>query len=281
MLTYRELIQTAQTELEELNAGYMARLFMLELTREAGVDLYLVEDKPALEAIKNQYLNGIKRLLKNEPMAYVLGYSWFYGRKFNIDERVLIPRSETEQLVGEALIEIEDHFLSFQDLVVFDVGTGSGAIALSIALEEPSLKVFGSDISEDAINVALSNKINLKANVDFLLGDLLKPFIEKGLAADVIICNPPYIDHKEIIEESVYDYEPHVALFGITSNFYYYEKLLEDVSLVIKDKGLIIFEIGYQMRQGLEKLTKHYLPKAKFKTILDYQGKDRIFVIYL
>ncbi len=281
MVTYRQLIKAAETKLEKIEASYLARLFMLELTREANLDLYLIEDDVVLDEIKATFDSGLKRLLKEEPLAYVLGYSWFYGRKFLIDKRVLIPRKETEQLIGEALIEIEDYFQNNQNLVVADIGTGSGAIGITLALEEPNFQVFASDISETALEVALDNATSNQAAITFFQGDLLKPLIEKQLKVDVIVCNPPYIDHSETIESSVYDYEPHLALFGKESNYYFYQELLKDAHLVLNNPALIIFEMGYQMREGLEKLTEKYFPKARYKTILDYQGLDRFFVITL
>lgn len=281
MLTYRQLIKVAETKLEKIEASYLARLFMLELTREANLDLYLIEDEVAEAEIKATFQSGLNRLLKAEPLAYVLGYSWFYGRKLLIDQRVLIPRRETEQLIGEALIEIEDYFQNQKNLIVADIGTGSGAIGITLALEEPDFQVYASDISKAALEVAVTNATSNQATITFFQGDLLKPLIEKQLKVDVIVCNPPYIDHSETIESSVYDYEPHLALFGKKSNYYFYQELLKEAHLVLNNRGLIIFEIGYQMRDGLEKLTEKYFPKASYKTILDYQGLDRFFVIAL
>lgn len=108
-----------------------------------------------------------------------------------------------------------------------DVGTGSGAIAISLALEEPKLKVYATDISDLALTVAKENANNLKADVEFLVGDMLQPLIEKNLKVDIFVSNPPYIPQEQEIEAVVKDNEPHVALFGGNDGLYFYRKILK------------------------------------------------------
>lgn len=281
MSTYRELITLGEKQLLTVNSSYEARLLMLELLRERQLDLYLIEDKPANPAVKELFLAGLKRLIAEEPLAYILGYTWFYGRKYQVNQRVLIPRRETEQLVGEALIEIEEYFTDLSDLTILDVGTGSGVIALSLALELPNTQVWASDISTEALAVAKTNAKELNAPVNFLAGDLLTPIIEQKIKLDVLVCNPPYIDQNETIPASVANYEPALALYGLKTGLYFYEAILAQAPKVLKQKSLVIFEIGYKQQAALTQLSQKYLPTAKTVTLKDYQGLDRFFIIYL
>ena len=180
-----------------------------------------------------------------------MGYSWFYGYKFKINEDVLIPRYETEELVANILAK-KDEIFNDQNVDAIDVGTGSGAIAIALKKEENSINMYASDISEKAIVVAKENALNNEADISFMCGDMLQPFIDANIKCDILISNPPYIPSEEKIEDSVYDYEPHVALFGGTDGLEYYRIIFQNCKKVLKEKSFMAFEIGYNQFEILD-----------------------------
>lgn len=185
-----------------------------------------------------------ERLARHEPLQYVLGYTFFYGRRFNTDQRALIPRPETEELVNYALSNAS--IWSKTAPQVIDVGTGSGCIAVTIAIEQPSARVTAIDSSADALALAAENAAlhpldNLKLLNSSLLEDQPENF------ADLIISNPPYIAHPEISElpANIYKYEPHLALDGGGKHgLDIIDELITQSARVLKDGGWIYLETG-------------------------------------
>ena len=280
MSTYRVLVQEAEALLKDTNSFHEVRLLMMELCREMGKDLYLCQDEEASTEIETKFLSGIKRLQADEPLSYILGYSWFYGYKLLVNEDVLIPRNETEELIGYVLAGMDEHF-GHSELTLFDVATGSGAIAIALKAEEPKLKVFASDISEKAISQAKVNAGINHTDIHFLVGDMLEPFIEQNLSCDILICNPPYIPLNEDIENSVKEYEPHLALFGGEDGLKFYHQVLNKAHLLLNDKAMIAFEIGYNQAEVLKREANEYFPESKIEVIEDLNGLDRMLFIYL
>lgn len=148
-----------------------------------------------------------------------------------------------------------------------DVGTGSGAIAISLALEEPKLKVYATDISDLALTVAKENANNLKADVEFLVGDMLQPLIEKNLKVDIFVSNPPYIPQEQEIEAVVKDNEPHVALFGGNDGLYFYRKIFEGVNELLNERALLAFEMGFDQRELMEEALKNIFQMIRMKLL--------------
>ncbi len=192
-----------------------------------------------------------------------MGYEWFYGYDYIVNENVLIPRPETEELVGLVLQVFDDKFSDRQSVETFDVATGSGAIGITLALEESRMHVTASDISQEAIEVAKQNKEKFNANVEFIVGDMLQPFIDNQLHCDILVCNPPYIPQEETMEHSVVDYEPHVALFGGEDGLKFYRDVFEKADQVLNPGGFLAFEMGYQQGEALKQLALEYFPKRK------------------
>lgn len=281
MSTYNQLIHKykKQFELKGLSPE-MVKAFILELCNEEKVNLYYDIDKQALPSIEDQFEKGIIRMLNDEPMNYVLGYSYFYGYQFKVNKDVLIPRPETEELVGLILSKY-DEFYKGQNVNICDVGTGSGAIAISLKKEEEKLNVFASDISIDALNVAKENADNLNANIQFLCGSMLEPYIENNIKVDILVSNPPYIRNDEKLETSVIDYEPHVALFGGDDGLKFYKEIFTLSNKVLNENGLIFFEMGYDQAENMSKLAHSYYPKGKVEIYKDINGKDRMFLLKL
>ena len=166
--------------------------------------------------VEESFCEAVKAHGDGRPVQHIMGYEEFYGRTFKVNEHVLIPRPETEELVYETLKRVRKYFPDVRGLKLVDIGTGSSAIASTMKLELPALEVAASDISEEALAVARENAKVLGAEVSFTQGDLLQPFIQTDAVFDIVLSNPPYIpDHeKEELSEVVREHEPHTALFG-------------------------------------------------------------------
>ena len=227
----------------------------------------------------NKYLkpslleDGLKKLNEGLPVQYIVGNVDFYGYNFIVNENVLIPRFETELLIEKTLNYIKKYFNNNIDIV--DLGTGSGCIAITIS-KELGINVDAVDISNKALEVAKENNIKNNSNVNFYLGDMLKPLNKKY---DVIISNPPYISKDEEIMDIVKNNEPHLALYADNDGLYYYEEIIKNCKNYIKDRALIAFEIGYKQACRIQALAHKYLD-CKVLIEKDYSGKDRfVFII--
>jgi release factor glutamine methyltransferase len=176
--------------------------------------------------------------LKGKPTQYITGHQEFYGRDFRVTSDVLIPRPETEHLVEAAIARIHP-----RDLVM-DVGTGSGAIATTLALETTA-HVFATDISTAALKVAQTNAEHLSGRVGFLACDLVDAFRDRTI--NVLVSNPPYVPRTDqpSLQREVRDYEPHVALFGGPTGLEIYERLIAAAARVLRPHGWLLLELGY------------------------------------
>jgi len=274
MKTYRELLFSHVDELED---NQVAKLLLFELCQEKDINLYLDLDEEVDADIYQRYEEGIKRLLKQEPLAYILGYRWFYGYKFKVNQDTLIPRDETEELVAYILSTLDEYFDGKEVIKCADIGTGSGNIALSLLKEEKKIEMIATDISDKALALAKENSENLDVKCEFMLGDMLKPLIENNKKVDILISNPPYIPKNEEIEVSVKDYEPNIALFGGEDGLQYYRELLANASKVLNDKAFIFFEIGWNQKEEITNLAKQYFPDSLIEVKKDINGKNRMF----
>lgn len=232
-----------------------------------------------IEYLKKYYKgdinDAIKRLNMGEPVQYIVGDVDFYGNIIKVNKNVLIPRRETEELVEKVLKRIQ----VFDSPVIADIGTGSGAIAITLAKKLNTL-VYASDISLKALDVAKENVAINKANVTFFEGDMLKPYIENNIKLDVIVSNPPYIKEDEKIEDIVKNNEPHLALYAKNNGLEFYDSILKNASYVLKDKYLIAFEIGLDQGKNIEALAKKYLSNSIVEIEKDLSGKDRFIFVY-
>lgn len=282
MATYREVLNTARKQMQDKGLGEQAaQLYMVELAQLQAHDLYMEMDNEMDPEIEKQYQNGIKRMLHSEPLAHVLGYEWFYGYRFIVNEDVLIPRPETEELVANILAEYDQYFADKENVNVADIGTGSGAIAISLKKEEPSMNILGTDISEAAITIANQNAQKNDVLVPFMVGDMLEPLIDRDLKLDILISNPPYIPSNEEMEASVVDYEPHVALFGGEDGLKYYRIIFANCRKVLKEQAMMAFEMGWNQKEAMIQLVKTYFPNDRYEIIKDMSGKDRMLFIYI
>ena len=231
-----------------------------------------IRDLERFEKDFNRYLNG-------EPIQYIIGECEFFGSKFNVDQRVLIPRQETEEVALYAMRKIISIFPD-KKIILADVCCGSGCLGISLAKHIDTCGLFLSDISQDACDVAASNLAKNEVNGFVLCGDALKPFIKHNIQPDVIVANPPYILNKNEVDESVLKYEPHNALFT-TNNLDVYRSILSDATKIMNDKLLIVFEIGYDLKDKLISLLQELNLDCQFTFRKDMNDKFRIFSILL
>lgn len=276
MKTYNDLLNEYK---KVFNDKETLRAFLFELCNEYNIDLFMEKDQEADQRVIDRFEEGVKRLANDEPLNYVLGYSYFYGYKMVVNKGVLIPRFETEELVGKVLANIDEYYKDYSKITLADVGTGSGAIAIALKKEESKLDVYASDISSDALEVAKTNAKNNAADITFLQGSMLDPIVENGIKLDILVSNPPYIKADEVLENSVKDYEPHVALFGGDDGLKFYRMIFEKANLVMNDKGMAFFEMGYDQKENLTALAKSYFPNAEINVYKDINKKDRMFQI--
>ena len=254
--------------------------YLVEISQRERYNLYANFEEEMPAALEEEFDAGMARILKDEPMAHVLGYSWFYGYKMIVNGDVLIPRVETEELCARILARIDEFFPDYEKVECADVGTGSGAIAIAIAKEEPKVVMHATDISEEALVTARKNAEINEAEIDFTAGDMLEPLIAQGRKLDVLISNPPYIPADEQMEKSVVDYEPHVALFGGSDGLYFYRRIFERCREVLKGKAFMAFEMGWDQRARMSALVEEMLPGMEYEIIRDMSGKDRMLFVY-
>ncbi len=282
MSTYHAILKNAQKRMEDAGYGEQAALlYMLELTNKEAHNLYMEFEEEMDKDIETAYEAGITRLLQGEPLGHVLGFEWFYGYRFHVGPDVLIPRPETEELVANVLAAYDEYFSSAENVTAADIGTGSGAIAISIKKEEKNIHMMATDISERAVAVAKQNAEENDAVVGFMVGDMLQPLIDRNLKVDILISNPPYIPQEEEMEHSVVDYEPHVALFGGEDGLKFYRIIFENASKVLKERAVMAFEMGYNQKEALSAEARKYFPDAKIEVLKDMSGKNRMLFIYI
>jgi release factor glutamine methyltransferase len=216
----------------------------------------------------------ISRINNGEPLQYILGYAWFYNRKFKVSPAVLIPRPETELLI--------DQILSFQGdnskLVLLDLGTGSGVIPITTALARPGWKLFASDISADALEIARQNAIDYAVDINWICADMLKAIPEIPGGVDILVSNPPYVslEEKSTLHRQVIDFEPHTALFASDTdplNFYRAISLIGNT--LLRSKGLILVEVNERYGAAVQKIFLGSGFKS-VKVLTDMDGKSRI-----
>lgn len=254
---------------EESLAKFLLQYIFDEDSNEFNKNLH----KNISKDIEKLYFDLIdEHIKKNKPLSHLVGFDYFYGRKFKVNSNVLSPRMETEELVYKVIEHVNKNYNN-EKIKILDLCTGSGIIGITLYKELTNVSVTASDISEEALEIARENAINNGANINYIKSDLLENIYDDY---DIIISNPPYIslDEKIFLNSNVLNYDPHIALFAEENGYYFYRNILESVDNHLKENGTIFFEIGYNQKDGLELLAK----KNKFtiEVYKDINGKDRI-----
>lgn len=231
-----------------------------------------------------KYLKGksmekaLEELEQGIPVQYIVGNVNFYGYEFEVNENVLIPRFETEELVEHVINNVQ--VFPKKNVRILDLGTGSGCIAITLKKEFANMglnpEIVAVDISKDALLVAQKNAKKLNAKINFIESDMFKEV--KG-TFDIIVSNPPYIDFEEQIDPKVLENEPHLALFAAHKGLYYYEQILSQAKLYLCFPSLIAFEIGEKQGKQIVKIANKYFPEAEVILKKDLQGRDRFVIV--
>lgn len=257
------------------NARLDAEYIFAHVLGVKRASLILNFDMEISEENKNLIRKYIVRRGKyREPLQYILKEWEFYGRTFKVAEGVLIPRPDTEILAEQCIILMKD----FENPKILDIGTGSGAISVTLAKELPNSEVLGLDISDEALKIAVENReLNGASNLKFLKSDVFQHVKEKNY--DLIVSNPPYIpveEYNELMPE-VKQYEPKMALTDGGDGYYFYRKISEESMKYLKNGGYLAFEVGYNQGETVSQL----MEKNGFRIearIADYAGIERVII---
>lgn len=252
-----------------------AKILLAELLNKNPLELlnYLSEIVP--EEKVELYKKEVLALEEGKPLQYVIGNVNFYGNTFYINENVLIPRFETEELVEQTINYAKKFFTEPVDII--DLGCGSGVIGLTLEKKLSTNSVDLVDISEKALEVSHRNCEKLSSKANLIHSDMFKKVTKQY---DIIISNPPYIKEDEEIEEIVKNNEPHLALYAGVDGLDCYKKILNNISIHMKEQCLIAFEIGMTQAEAIIELVKENLPTAKVEVKKDLSEKDRMLFIF-
>ena len=224
--------------------------------------------------IEDKYFSLIEKHIKEDvPLSHLVGFEYFYDRKYKVTKDVLSPRMETEELIYKVIEYVKAS--NKNKFKILDLCTGSGIIAITLKkeLEQVSVDVIASDISEEAIEVAKENAQSHDATIKFIKSDIFNNIDNKF---DIIVSNPPYIDRKDevIMQDNVLKYDPHLALFAEEEGMYFYRKIIEQANDYLNENGVMFFEIGYDQKDKIIKLAD--MNGFSAEVYRDINGRDRM-----
>ncbi|OUO40149.1 protein-(glutamine-N5) methyltransferase, release factor-specific [Megamonas hypermegale] len=254
-----------------------AEVLLSHVLRQERIYLYVHFDEPMEQNELSKFREYVKKRAQHVPIAYIIGEREFMGLPFKVTKDTLIPRPDTEILVENVLNNVDKD----KEIEIVDIGTGSGAIILSLLVNLPKAQGKTVDISSKAIEVAKENAVNLQVNdrCEFFVGDLFAPL--NGNKFDLIVSNPPYIPQKDIatLEDDVKEYEPVSALTDGGDGLSYYRRLLSEGKAYIKENGFIALEIGIYQSEDVKQIAMDNGWK-NIKIIKDYAGIDRVVLAW-
>ena len=253
----------------------LAKMLLAELLNLNPLELLNHLEDVVEEDKANLYKEEVEAIKTGRPIQYVIGNVNFYGEIFDINENVLIPRFETEELVENTIEYIKKFFTEPVDII--DLGCGSGVIGLTLEKKVSTKSVDLIDISEKALEITHKNCAKLNSKANLIQSDMFEK-VEKKY--DVIISNPPYIKTTEEIEEIVKENEPHLALYAGIDGLDCYKKILKNAKDYMKEKCIIAFEIGYTQAEDIKKIAYENLENIKIEVKKDLSGKDRMLFIF-
>lgn len=272
------LITQAQNKIDDPNIVYFVATVFFKMDLN---DLFLNQAKEVTENECKEFMNIIKQC-NHKPYQYVINDAEFLNMNLFVDERVFIPRVETEEVCLNIVEAINEHFTDTSNLKLSDIGTGSGCIAIGLGANFPTATVDAIEISADALEVANKNFAKLTPNVTGHLSSSLDYFINNNFKLDVIASNPPYIGFEDDdVESVVKENEPHVALYSHNYGLEIYEEILANSLSVLNDRFLIGFEIGHNQGEAITNLASKYLSQTNYKleVIKDLNENDRCVII--
>ena len=246
--------------------------------------MYILDESPQLfsnslsEQISKEneekYFSLIEKHIKEDvPLSHLVGFEYFYDRKYKVTKDVLSPRMETEELIYKVIEYINTS--NKNKFKILDLCTGSGIIAITLKkeLEQVSVDIIASDISKEAIEVAKENSQSHNATIKFIKSDIFNDIDDKF---DIIVSNPPYIDRKDEVtmQDNVLKYDPHLALFAEEEGMYFYRKIIEQANDYLNENGVIFFEIGYDQKDKIIKLAD--MNGYSVEVYKDINGRDRM-----
>ena len=246
--------------------------------------MYILDESPQLfsnslsEQISKEneekYFSLIEKHIKEDvPLSHLVGFEYFYDRKYKVTKDVLSPRMETEELIYKVIEYINTS--NKNKFKILDLCTGSGIIAITLKkeLDQVSVDVIASDISEEAIEVAKENAQSHNATIKFIKSDIFNDIDDKF---DIIVSNPPYIDRKDEVtmQDNVLKYDPHLALFAEEEGMYFYRKIIEQANDYLNENGVMFFEIGYDQKDKIIKLAD--MNGFSAEVYRDINGRDRM-----
>ncbi|HEX6543218.1 MAG TPA: peptide chain release factor N(5)-glutamine methyltransferase [Ktedonobacterales bacterium] len=265
------------------SASLDAHLLLARVTGLSRATLLAFPERPLSPSEAERYADLVARRAAHEPIAYLTGHREFMGLDFLTDARALIPRPETELLVEAALVEVRSRLARSGEAppLVADIGTGSGAIAVSLAYHEPRLPLlYATDISADALALARENaqRLGVVERIRFVQGDLLLPLPEP---VDILLANLPYVAPRDAstLSDDVRRYEPSLALYGDDDGLGHLRLLFAQAPGRMRPGAAILLEFGYDQRAAVEALARATFPSAQVHVGADYAGWDRFVVI--
>ena len=246
--------------------------------------MYMLDESPQLfsnnlseqlsKENEEKYFSLIEKHIEEDvPLSHLVGFEYFYDRKYKVTKDVLSPRMETEELIYKVIEYVKS--TNRNNLKILDLCTGSGIIAITLKKElvQVSVDIIASDISEKAIEVAKENAQNHNADIRFIQSDIFNNIDDKF---DIIVSNPPYIDRKDEVtmQDNVLKYDPHLALFAEEEGMYFYRKIIEQANDYLDENGVIFFEIGYDQKDKIIKLAD--MNGYSGEVYKDINGRDRM-----
>jgi release factor glutamine methyltransferase len=250
----------------------IANIITKTLFRQTKLQILAFPENPVTGKTKKEIIRICHELKKGRPLQYIIGETEFYNCKIRLNSATLIPRPETEELVDLIIRDNKGVLIR-----ILDIGTGSGCIAIALAVNLPGAEVSGFDISGEAVIKARENAVLNKANVTFFVADMLIPLIKQELAYDLIVANPPYVkeSEKRKMAANVLDFEPHSALFVPDDDpLIFYRAVIKLANTIMKPGGKIYFEINEALGNSVFKLIESS-GYSGVEIIKDINGKDR------
>lgn len=278
-MTYQEALNWASSCIKDQNVDQNAPLFIITMMNDWTTTNWLMHRRqPMPTAQWNFFQDAVARVLKHEPAQYIIEKAPFYGRTFRVTRDVLVPESETEELIEWVLATMPID----RSLRVLDLGTGSGVIGVTLQLERPHWQVTLSDISPEALAIAQQNARQLGASVTVVQSDVFDQ-LPAVAPFDLIVTNPPYIaeNEKAVMDEAVLSYEPPLALFASRDGLGIYDRIAAELGAYLRPGGQLFGETGFSQEQGIQALFREKFPDATIETRHDLNGLMRMVRVQL